>query len=428
MNPVWSQEFLKAAQADRLSAKNPELRAWSALQLQQFLECGFPKRSDENWKYTSIAPILEQPFSTHSSKAAVSTRDIEACFLPNTHRLVFVDGVFAPTLSDLKDVPEQVVLTHAASEPCPMDQNLHSPSPFTFLNGALIADGLFLHVPEGISLKKTIHLLYVTTQNMQHPRHFLQLSAGAQAAVLEDYIGFGDHIYFNNAVTCIEVGAHAQLTYYKFQRENAGAFHTAHTEIYQKRGSRVQTYHIAAGSRLNREDLQVALEEEGAECALTGFYYPKGEQHIDYHTCIAHQAARTESRQYYKGILEESGRGVFNGKVKVSPNVRHIKADQANHNLLLSKSVEIDAKPELEIYSSDVQCTHGATIGYLDQNALFYLRSRGIPETIARQILLTAFTHEILERFPDVAIAERARQILLLLGAGWPPLAGGVLL
>lgn len=413
---TWTEDSLRAAQA-KISAP-AWLAAWRREQLQEFLKRGFPKQNDENWKYTSVASLWEQKFSNVQSETLPPVMDLSTYFIEGTDRLVFINGIFSATYSLLGDLPEKVVLTHCMDVITP-DAALyqtavsqHALSVFHWLNGAFSEDGLFLHVPENIKLRKPIHLLYLTTTSgkMHHPRHIIQLGENSQLSLLEEYGGLGDNHSFNNVMTQIAVGQNATLHYYKLQQEAASTFHIANTHIEQSKDSVVRAHHIALGAKINREDLNVSLKEAGAECELSGFYYPKSQQHIDFHTRIDHDHSQTGSRQYYKGMIAQHGRAVFNGKIIVHPKAQNIKAKQENHNLLLSKSAEIDTKPELEVFADNVDCTHGATVGHLDPNALFYLRSRGIPEGLARQLLMFGFFNDILERFPDKRIAEYVKK------------------
>jgi len=397
------------------------LQDWRAQQLQTFLQQGFPGRRDENWKYTSIAPLLEKTFSLADSANDSLEPDISAHRMPESYYLVFIDGVWRPEYSEWDGLPKTVLLTDCAEAviryPDRYQQAITACAPsnlssFYSLNGALNRDGLFLAIPDHVELTKPIHVCYLTTGDavMHHPRHLIHLGAHSAVSLLEEYTGVDRRCYFNNIVTHISVSANARLNYYKLQAESTHAFHIAHTIIDQAGDSQVRTGHIAIGSRLNRDDLQFGLQQPGASCELAGFYYPQSHQHLDFHTRIDHQSSRTRSRQYYKGIIAGEGRAVFNGKIVAHSQVKQVIAQQVNHNLLLSKSAEVDTKPELEVFADDVQCTHGATVGYLDDSALFYLRSRGIPERLAQQILMNGFAQEVFDRFPDPAIAEYVQQ------------------
>ncbi len=314
------------------------------------------------------------------------------------------------------DLPAEITLTNLASAlsqyPQLVEKHLlaieKNGNSFASLNAALLSEGLFLSVPENTVLKKPIQLLYISTENQQMtlPRHLLLLGASSKATILEEYVGLKNHSYFNNAYTKIVLEPNANLEYYKFQQESPNAFHMANTSIYLQKGSALQAFHLNKGAEFSRDDIYVYLQGVEAHCELTGFYYPKNEQYMDYHTAIFHEQSYTSSKQFYKGILKDRGRGVFNGKIVAGANTRQVKADQHNHNLLVSQAAEINSKPELEVYAQDIQCKHGATVGNLDANALFYLQSRGVAIEEARNMLISGFVNEIFKKMPNLSIAE----------------------
>lgn len=421
---AWTADAWQSAQA-QIPAPS-WLNEWRGQQLQEFLQRGFPQRRDESWKYTSVAALVNHSFGVLEKTPSHPAWDLSAYRVADTYRLVFIDGVFNSQFSDYDDLPEKILLTSCSDAMAQFPQLYQqrvaaSSSPalsvFHWLNGALMADGLFLSVPDNCELSKPVHLLYLSTNSsngsmMRHPRHIIHLGAQSRAAVLEEYCGLDGSHYFNNIMTKITVGQNAQLDYFKLQRENNDAFHIANTCIDQSRDSRIRAFHIALGGQLNREDLNVALNEAGAHCELSGYYYPRAGQHIDFHTRIDHHSAHTHSQQYYKGMVAAQGRAVFNGKIIVHPQAQQITARQENHNLLLADSAEIDTKPELEVFADNVQCTHGATVGNLDVNALFYLRSRGIPEELARHLLMRGFAQEILGLMPSPQIAQYLQTVM----------------
>jgi Fe-S cluster assembly protein SufD len=414
----WSEAAWKSLQQQILVP--PSLQDWRLLQLNEFLKRGFPTSREENWRYTPITSLLEQSFDAELSKNTDASLDLSPYWIPQSHRLVFINGRFSEAHSELKELDKKVILTTtsvAANEFSEYYQQMNAInlpahlSVFHWLNGAIMKEGLFLRAMQGAQIKKPVHLLYVNYRgkdqgNMHHPRHLVQLEEGSRLSLIEEYVDLDSQTHFNNVVTKIKLKANACLNYYKLQRQNKFSFHIANTEVEQQGDSRFNAYHIASGSQLNREDLHIALQESGAECDLSGFYYPQSQQLIDFHTRIDHFHAHTCSRQYYKGMVEELGCGVFNGKIIVHPQAQKIIAQQQNHNLLLAKSAEINTKPELEVYADNVQCSHGASVGRIDPQALFYLRSRGLTEAEALQMLKIGFCREIFERLPDHAIAH----------------------
>ncbi len=351
----------------------------------------------------------------------MNVENITAYHIGDCYRIVFINGEFSPQHSLLDNLPEKIILTHSSKamidcndlfQQVNLSAQLPGLSQFHWLNGALSGDGLFLFIPDNVELTKPIHLLYLTLNEntsaavMRHPRHHIQLGVNSRVSLLEEYVGLGATNYFNNVMTKVSAGRNAQLNYYKLQRESTAAFHIANTQIEQAQDSQVRAFHIALGGRLNREDVNFSLQQTGAACELSGFYYPQAQQHIDFHTRIDHQSAQTHSKQYYKGMIAAQGYAVFNGKVNVHPQAQRITAEQTNHNLLLDESAEVNTKPELAVFADNVRCSHGATVGNLDPNALFYLRSRGIPEKLARRLLMHGFVNEILDRLPDPLIVN----------------------
>ncbi len=412
---MWDAELLKNAQSRSLVLNDQKIRAWGSEQLEQFLANGFPTKNDENWKYADLRNLSQQKFLNETPNLAPNI-DIESYSLQNSYRLVFINGQFSSTYSQLNGLPQGVILTNLSqalkshedfvkekffSQP----KNLNS---FAQLNSALMNDGLYLSVPPHIILTKPIHLLYISTQagGMNYPRHLISLGEGSKAELLEEYVGTNSGLYFNNIYTHITVASRAQFEYYKMQRENLKSFHVSNTFIQQQQDSSVKAAHLNKGGEFSRDDISISLQGAGSNCELIGFYYPQDHQYMDYHTSILHEQNHTSSKQYYKGILSDYGRGVFNGKIIAAANTRQIKAQQENHNLLLSSRAEINTKPELEVYAKDIQCNHGATVGNLDLNALFYLQSRGIQPDIAKNLLITGFGNEIFERMSNLEIAK----------------------
>lgn len=410
----WSESRLK-----KLQSQNREsLQIWQREQLKAFLLTGFPNSKIENWKYTDVTPIASQTFSF----GELVDCDISSFIMRDVHRMVFINGHFAPTLSNLTHLPREVQLT---SLKMALKKNRKQilceiPSyqtPFSLLNDSLFQDGMFLRVPKNCQLEKPIHILYLMKPNfsfaMTQTRHLIFLGENANAALLEEYYGIHPITYFNNIVTQINVGASANLVFYKLQEENDYSFHIANTQIRQARNSQVTTCHISLGGVLGREDLNYALEGHNASCQSLGFYHSKGVQHIDNHTRIDHSIDGCASQQIYKGIISDKSRAVFNGKIFVHPEAKKTIAHQINKNLVFSNEAEVNAKPELEIYNDDVNCTHGATVGQLNKESLFYLRSRGIDRATAEQMLGCGFASEIIEKLPHNIIAERIHQRII---------------
>lgn len=408
-------QFLEKAQSQSLVGKHAQIHEWGVTQLNQFLKKGFPNRKDEDWRYADLKNFCEQQFRPCSVNDSV---EVNAAYpaLADSWVFVFFNGQFSPHFSKLTGLPPEIILTNLATALCQYPQLIEkhllgeekNVNSFSLLNAALLGDGLFLSIPENTILKKPIQLLYISTekQRMTLPRHLLLLGASSKATILEEYVGLRNNAYFNNVYTKIILESNANLEYYKFQQENLNAFHMANTAIYLQKGSSLQAFHLNKGAELSRDDIHIYLQGAEASCELVGFYYPQGEQYMDYHTAIFHENSYTLSKQFYKGILKDRGRGVFNGKIVAAANTRQVKAGQHNHNLLISKTAEINSKPELEVYAHDIQCNHGATVGNLDANALFYLQSRGVAIEEAKDMLISGFGNEIFKKMPNLPIAE----------------------
>lgn len=411
----WSESRLKKLQ----SQNGKSLQTWQREQLQAFLLTGFPNAKIENWKYTDVTPIASQTFSLVGESVDCNIANF---IMRDFHRIVFINGHFAPTLSNLTGLPDEVQLTSLKTvlkknrKQLLWEMPKHQ-TPFSLLNDSLFQDGMFLCVPKNCQLEKPIHLLYVMKPNcsftMTQTRHLIFLGKNSNTVLLEEYHGIHPITYFNNIVTQINVGSSANLVFYKLQEENDYSFHIANTRIYQARNSQVTTCHISLGGILGREDLNYALEGHNASCQLLGFYHSKDGQHIDNHTRIDHSIDGCTSQQIYKGIISGKSRAVFNGKIFVHPKAKKTIAHQINKNLVFSNEAEINTKPELEIYNDDVKCTHGATVGQLNEESLFYLRSRGINRATAEQMLSCGFAGEIIEKLPHKSIAERMYQRII---------------
>lgn len=403
---TWNETYLKSLQ----NLRNDQLCIWQTERLNAFLSQGFPNHKVENWKYTNVAEIEKQSFLFDE----LVDCDVSNFILDDVHRVVFINGHFSSALSDLSQLPSEVLLSSLKMIQYKMIKNLINETsyetPFSLLNDSFFQDGLFLHVPKNCQLEKPIHLIYLTKPTqplmMSQTRHLIVMEEKAKAIIFEDYQGANDTTYFNNLVTQAHVKASANLCLYKLQQEGNEAFHIANTIIHQAQDSQVMSCHAAMGGSLSRDDLNYSLDESGASCQLFGFYHLKGNHHIDNHSCIDHRVSRCISQQNYKGIIAGQSRAVFNGKIVVHPNASQTWACQTNKNLLLSTEAEIDTKPELEIYNDDVKCTHGATVGQLNDETLFYLQSRGIDRIAAEHILTYAFANEIVEVLPHPLIAE----------------------
>jgi Fe-S cluster assembly protein SufD len=391
--------------------------------LDRFAARGLPGAHDEDWKYTSVAAVAKRAFTApvHAGSGAV---DIGAFALAGmaSHRLVFVDGRYAPSLSQIGRLPAGVTLESLAhtlqSAPDALEPLLGEDRYYTVfaaLNAAFMADGVYLHLPRGIIVAEPIHALFVCTapDAAIHPRNVIVAGEGTQATLIEHYAGIDGAAALTNAVTQLFVAADASIAHYKLQQESARTLHIGGVHAAQSRSSRLESHSIALGAALARNDITTSFDAEGCEAELNGLFLASGRQHIDHHTRIDHAQPRGTSREYYKGIVDGAARGVFNGKVVVHPGAQKTNAQLSSRNLLLSKSAEIDTKPELSIDADDVKCTHGATVGQLDDNAMFYLRSRGVDEAMARALLTYAFAHDVIERVRVAPLRSMLERVLV---------------
>jgi Fe-S cluster assembly protein SufD len=395
--------------------------------MRAFADLGFPTTRMEDWKYTNIAPIAGVRFQPAPRELNDEVRR-QVKSLPfsglDCTRLVFVNGHYAEELSSLKELPRGATVTSLAKatrQEGAITAHLaryasHKTHPFVALNTAFVEDGAFIEIPKGAVLDKPVEILYVSTGGEEpwvaHPRNLVIAGQGSQATLVETYVGLGGGAYFNNAVTEIVAEDNARIDYVKLQNESEAAFHVATVLAYTSRNAFAQTNSIQFGARLGREEVTTVLDGEGAEGYLYGLYVTDGQQLIDNHTAIDHAQPHCSSREFYKGILDGKSTGVFNGKIMVRKDAQKTDSKQSDKNLLLSESATINTKPQLEIFADDVKCTHGATIGQIDPEAIFYLRSRGIGLDEARSLLIVAFAAEIVDRVKFEPLREQLRAAL----------------
>ncbi|KAA3630197.1 MAG: Fe-S cluster assembly protein SufD [Proteobacteria bacterium] len=421
----WQRAFGEAAEA-LPGAGVDWLRESRANALARFTASGFPTRRDEEWKYTGVSPVEQEIAGLVLRPGTVTEEDIQAYLLTEltTHALVFVDGHFSPTLSRIGDLPAGVTLTNINNL---LEQNPERLHPhlahddetrwFAALNQALLIDGAYLELPSNTAMETPIHLLFVATDNSEQravqPRNLILVGAQSTATVVEHYVGLGGKCYLTNSVTDIVTGEGAVLHHYKVQQEGTNAYHIGTMRSRQAAASRFDSHSIALGGRIVRNDVYARLEQSGASCTLNGLFLGSGRQHIDNYTWVDHLVPQCTSSAFYKGILDDNARGVFNGRVYVHPDAQQTEAMQSNANLLLSRDAEIDTKPQLEIYADDVKCSHGATVGELDPTAIFYLQSRGIDKDAARSLLTFAFAGDLLRHIELMPLRKRLEEIVI---------------
>ncbi|HZP24947.1 MAG TPA: Fe-S cluster assembly protein SufD [Terriglobales bacterium] len=391
----------------------------------RFCETGFPTTHDEDWRFTNVSPIAKTSWQLPSAAAHVSREAIDACnLLGAACQLVFVNGRFARELSTM-DAANGVRVNGLADEintnPAGLEPHLGrylntQRDAFAALNTAFLSDGAYIHIAKGKVLEQPIHLLFVSTEAsvplMTHPRNLIVAEDQSQIAMVEDYISLGGGTAFCNTATELVAGESAVVSHYMLEREHTETYNVSTLRIQQARSANVATHSILLGGGLVRNNVHPVLNGEGGECLINGLFIGTGKQHLDNYMLVEHAQPHCGSRQFYNGILDGQAHGVFHGRIIVHKDAQKTDAKQTNRNLLLSDDAQIDTKPQLEIYADDVRCTHGATIGQIEENALFYLRSRGIDERSARKLLLLAFASECLDRMKEESVRGYLEELI----------------
>ncbi|MBX3683908.1 MAG: Fe-S cluster assembly protein SufD [Zoogloeaceae bacterium] len=418
---TWVSEF-RARSAQLPGAALPWLAAQRQHAIERFADEGWPTRRHPRWQHTSLAFMEQQEFApaaqpVDGAAALAALRGDEA-----GHWLVFVGGRFAASLSDIGPLPSGALVlslaealeSHSEDIEAAFGNAADGDSPAA-LNTALAADGAFVRLAPGVALDAPLHLVSIAgaSEASRHLRHLVVAGSGAQATVVEHYIGGGQSASLTTAVTRIMAEADARITHLKLQQEAEQAIHLASIASVQARGAHFASHSLSFGARLARNDIRTRFDGEGCEALLNGLYHVDGRRHVDHHTCIDHARPLGNSREFYRGLLDGQSRGVFTGRVVVARDAQRSDAMQRCDNLLLSRQAEADARPELEIYADDVKCAHGATVGEIDEDSLFYLQSRGLDEIHARRLLTYAFAAEALERIELMPLRSRARAALL---------------
>ncbi len=408
-------------------AKSP-LLPFRKAGLALFAELGFPTLQHEDWRFTNIAPLTQLPF--HPVFTALPVNGLESQALSESPfaqlsgtRLVFVNGHYAPQLSTVEPLPAGVkvgsLAAAMATDSALVERHLGrcaagQDNAFAALNQAFFLDGAFIHVPKGVEVPTPLQLVYLCTAGEAgatvQPRNLIVAEADSRVTIVESYIAVTDTAYFTNAVTEIYAGDNAYVEHLKFQDEAPKAFHIAAIHGQFGRASNVTIHSFALGAKLSRNSIHTNLAGERLECILNGLYLTRGEQLADHHMVVEHAQPHCASHEYFNGILDDHSKGVFHGRILVQQIAQKTDAKQTNKNLLLSDDATADTKPQLEIYADDVKCTHGATIGQLNEESIFYLRARGIGMDTARRMLIHAFAGEIIERIqsePVRAVVDR---------------------
>jgi Fe-S cluster assembly protein SufD len=387
--------------------------------LELFEETGFPTTKMEDWKYTNVSPIFTHKYEDASPLVKVSRSDAEKFRIKNlsTAVLVFLNGKYQEGLSSkmhelsflgvkigsladwLKREPELVLQNFS--------RYTKMPSGFASLNTAFTVDGTFIYIPDNVTIKEPIHILNLHGEEgskiLSQPRNLVITGKNVQAKFIETYNSISSEPNFSNIVTEIVAGENSNIEWYKIQDENLSSYQVTLTQAEQKRGSVFTIYTVTTGGSIVRNDINTVLDDENCEAHLFGLYLTEDSQHVDNHTFIDHAKPHCVSNELFKGVLNNKSHAVFNGKVYVRPDAQKTNAYQSNKNILLSKEATVDTKPQLEIFADDVKCSHGATVGQIDEDSLFYLRTRGISEEMARSMLIKAFASDV---FEDIKIEQ----------------------
>ena len=388
----------------------------------------FPTKNDEEWRFTDISPLTKISFQPACVAPTLQSSDIEHFYLTEAvTRLVFIDGIYTPHLStEITETSKNsgvVISSLAAASPeelAAIESHLGHHAEFqddifAALNTAFLQEGALIIVPQNTSAELPIHILFIATQKevSNHPRCLLIAKPSSTATVIEDYVTLQEEAYITNTVAEFVVADNAHVNHIRIQRDNKEAFHMANCSVSLARESRYQSVNVAFGARISRYNLNVLLKDEGAECIADGLALISNRQLADTHTCIDHIKPHCISHQLHKCIIDDAAHAVFNGKIIVRPDAQLTNSTQSNRNLLLTSKARIDTKPQLEIFADDVKCAHGATVGQLDNEEIFYLKSRGLSEITARNLLTYAFGAEVIERIPIASLKFRLEQAVL---------------
>lgn len=394
----------------------------------RFNQLGFPTTKLEDWRFTNIASIAGTTFSPASDQRSEQALAAigEAGLGDGTYRLVFINGQIAADMSSVEDLQDGIVIRSLAewiaSHPDTAETHFGKAirtetSSLVSLNTGLYRDGAMIEVADGIKLDKPVHLIFFTDTDGEavsvFPRNLIVVGKDSSLQVVESHVGSTGQAYLSDTVTEIFLGDAAELDHYKLQSDSIAAYHIASTHVVQSATSHYRNHYFAFGGAISRNEVQCFHTGERVQTVLNGLYMVSGNQLADCRTRIDHAMPNCESHEMYKGILDNSARGVFNGKIHVHPDAQKTDAKQSNQALLLSDDAVIDTKPELEIYADDVRCTHGATVGELDEASMFYLRSRGVPADLARKILIFAFANDVVQGLNVEPLKKHLESVLL---------------
>lgn len=435
MSPTVNPALLTLANTSAGAATTPVIAAFRAEGAAAFARLGLPTTRNEDWLYTSVATLNERTFTGDATPARVTDTDLQPFLFGQEEwpRVVLVDGQWSEMLSSLDKLPDGIrvqSLAQAIAENSDLvSRYLGTVVPasrdgFSALNASATGIGSVIHIAKEMVSDIPVHVIHVSSANandvLSQPRHLIVVEPHAKASVIESFVALGAAANFTNSVTEVVVEDGATLTHLRIQLESAAAMHIGTVEARQGRDSHFISFSFISGSALSRTNIYTVLNGEGCGTTLNGLYLLDGTQHGDTQTRVEHVAPRCFSREMYKGLLDGASHGVFNGKVYVHPEAQKTDGKQTNQTLLLSDKARIDTKPQLEIFADDVKCTHGATVGRIDETALFYLKSRGVGATLARQLLMYAFAADILESIEIEPVRDELERMTLARYTGAP--------
>lgn len=394
--------------------------------IRNFEEQGFPTRKEENWKYTSLNSIIKNDFSlTPAKDDTIEFKDVKKYFIHDidTYKIVFIDGVYSSYLSETTHDGVDICLLSSALNKAKYKQvidvyfnKIAQENSLTSLNTAFAKEGAYIYIPKGKAVSKPIQIIHLATGNeansMLQPRNLIVAEENSEVQIIERHQSLGSNAVFTNSVTEIYAGKRAMVDYYKIQNDKEEASLIDNTYIDQHDNSEVSVHTFSFGGKLTRNNLNFYQNGEHINSILKGVTIIEGKQHVDHNTLVHHIGPNCESHQDYKGIFDESSTGVFNGKIVVNKIAQKINAYQSNNNILVSDKATINSKPQLEIFADDVRCSHGCTVGQLDEDALFYMRARGIGKKEARALLMYAFANTVLESVKIPQIKARITKLI----------------
>ena len=420
MSSAIEQEFAKL---DSLSGPT-WLREHRKESFETFKKLGIPNRKDEQWKYTNAKAFAADEFSLSQHAelpSIISTSCVE--ILAEDINLVFVNGQLNEDLSQLSSLPEglEISLLEDSWDDLDVQDAVKKSSDFENAfeaqNHALMEHGLVIKAAKNTAISETIHLVFVNQVNgdseiLSSPSIFVICDRSAELSIRESHVGDSGAKYISSSSVFVEARQNAKVGLYKFQNQGDDGRHLDHTQVIQKRDSKFETFNFSLGGKLLRNDLRIRLEESGADAVFNGVYMPCNGEHVDSQSTVDHQSPHCTSSQLYKGVLRDGSRAVFNGKVLIRRDAQQTDAKQLNNNLLLSENVEIDTKPQMEIDADDVKCAHGATVGQMDEDELFYLQSRGINLELAKKMLSVGYLNEAVHRISNESVRNAFESIL----------------